>query len=55
MRRIWFGWRGVLDGDASPMEDGIGEASVTSISSDDEAALPDRLVTGATPVRHRRA
>ena len=37
----------VLDGDASPMEDGIGEASVTSISSDDEAAFAGSLSDGS--------
>ncbi len=45
----------VLNGDTGQMVDGAGEAVVADLSSDDDAALPDRLVTGATSARLRKA
>ena len=45
----------VLNGDTRPVVDGVGEAVVAGLSSDDDAALSGPLATGATPARLRKA
>ena len=40
--------RVVLNGDASPMVDRVGQARMAGLPSNDDPALAERLVTGAT-------
>jgi hypothetical protein len=45
----------VLNGDTRPGVDGVGEAVVAGLSSDDDTALSGPLATGAIPARLRNA